>query len=279
MPRYGAQTLADCVLCPSGHICANLETVVPTVCDVGHYCPEGSGDPTHTTKATQCTAGHYCPEYTRVDQVGASASAYPNKYASGLEIKCGFGFYATGTGNIACLECNAGKKCPDLDTGAPVTCDPGYICPQSVYKSKTIGAPAPLLCDEGKTTKMTGAAADGSDTDATADCTTLTRQDYIQTVLLRGKIMDGYESKGVGETWKIPVQNGKYCDVGQFCKGGDTFPCGPGNYCDRVGLTADGTACDAGYLCVGGSTNRRPIKDNFHNGEPCKAGTWCASGS
>lgn len=116
-----------------------------------------------------------------------------------------------------------------------------------MFKAKTIGAPAPLLCDEGKTTKMTGAAADGSDTDAISDCVTLTRQDWIQTVNLRGTIMDGYESKEVGEKWKIPVLKGQYCDVGQFCKGGDTNPCGLGLYCDRVGLTADGIACDAGY--------------------------------
>lgn len=159
MPRFGAELATDCVLCPSGFFCDTLGTIVPTRCTVGSYCPEGSGDINHSIKPTACTPGNYCPEWDRATLVGALATDYPNKQSAGQEFKCGFGFYATGNSNVACLECNVGMMCPGTATATPVACTAGYYCIQKTFDGKVQGESAPRLCDEGKITKETGNVA------------------------------------------------------------------------------------------------------------------------
>ena len=95
MPRYGATGEADCVPCPSGFYCPIAGTITPTLCDVGKYCPEGSGDPAGSLaiKPADCTPGYYCPIYNRVvpfdvadSRTDPAGNEYPNSRGPAEEL-------------------------------------------------------------------------------------------------------------------------------------------------------------------------------------------------
>jgi len=132
---YGTDN-TSCGKCPAGTYCPDEGMSVPTVCDQGSFCPEGSqrtqpcprgtygADPGlyDSRGCTECTAGYYCPF------LGQTAVDTTNHI-------CDKGYYCEGgayrpepTDDTTGNRCPAGRYCP-AGTGSPENCPKGEYGP------------------------------------------------------------------------------------------------------------------------------------------------------
>lgn len=178
--------------------------------------------------------------------------------------------------------------CPDYNMSKPIYCKPGFYCPGGMAKP----------CPPGTYNNRSDVSLDG----ACADCP---RGMYCEG---RGnKYPDGFCEEGFycegGAATKSPNAShpryllngpcpaGHYCPTGTFspkeCPLGtyrdnrgaksasDCYPCKPGFYCDRSGLTESNKACKEGWYCPSGYNNTVSTPRNF----TCWVGHYCPNGT
>jgi hypothetical protein len=162
------------LVCPAGYNCPltiandDSSTTTQVECNIGEYCPAGTGDtspckrgwicPTPTSVPTACPAGQYCNTTNSTSLADANAAICPVGYfcpeASGLPAICSAGHYCPTTGLAAAIPLPAGSW--SSVTGANTTlvsqnCPIGYICAQ--------GSASPTICPAGYTCPSAGLAA------------------------------------------------------------------------------------------------------------------------
>lgn len=117
-PFTTAKSEYDCLPCPAGKYCENLNDSGPVDCPKGHYCPPG----------TQFVDQFPCP-------VGKYNDLLAQKSINEC-LHCGFGNYCPDTGCIAATLCPKGTYNSESTTAGYCTvCEAGYYCAATrVYK-------------------------------------------------------------------------------------------------------------------------------------------------
>jgi hypothetical protein len=222
----------------------NISTI-GSICPPGHYCPEGSIQPTPCPKGTfngkvgadqiseciSCPAGHYCEGMGNAAPTGLCLDGYycvggsylptqnetePGHYSikgATNQTECSPGTYNMQYRQTSCSACPEGFYCPisGLVTYIPYPCTVGHYCP--------IGTIDPVKCPA-------------------------------------GTFSDAIGNKNVSEC----------------------TPCTSGYYCQLDGLTEVSGPCDAGFYCTIGSRSRTQPVPNSEGG-PCPKGHYCLTGS
>ena len=80
-PSRGAISLANCLICPEGFLCATEGTTTPTLCIEGHYCPPGSILP------IACPSGTYSYFESNTDAPNFPAD-FPTMVAAASVVDC-----------------------------------------------------------------------------------------------------------------------------------------------------------------------------------------------
>lgn len=253
-PHNGSQSDKACLPCPLGYYCQNSGTVDyrPFVCPQGHYCPLGTKFPNQFP----CPAGTYNPN---VNQTSRS---------------------------LACLPCTTGNYCV-AGSIQPTLCPPGYYCPAGT------GARTQFACHAGTYNDVFGLknyteckacppgsyCPDGSLTEPTVTpipCPAGTYNPNWNVGFLLNCIpcTAGYFCPQAGQ-----VNATDYCYEGYYCPNGTIaghqFPCPPGTYGDRAGLTLPDECliCPQGKICGWGTGI-----NNNNTWTDCRPGHYCPLG-
>lgn len=279
-----------------------LANVFGGICPWGHYCPQGTSNP------TACSPG------TVRDNVGASVST-------------------------DCQPCPPGKYCPssgtssNIPTNAPVTCTKGYYCPGPLASSgpqSLIGC-ADATCSNHPGEDCSLDYVDCSPTDYNynlklAGARACARGFFCAAGSImptKCNVIGGYttyqDQKGQDVCITCPrgyycdpldlasLQSPKACPVGRYCPFGTSSSqpmcpvgswsdqlylqnstqcklCIPGRFCPYTGTSTTTTAtmpfCLGGYWCESGAYNGFGDKGVLGgNGGPCLPGYYCPNGT
>ena len=238
---------------------------------MGHYCQESG---TVDYQPFLCPDGHYCPTGTK----------FPNQFP------CPAGTYnpiANQTSrSVACLPCPAGNYCV-AGSSQPAICPPGYYCPIGT------GARTQFACHAGFYNDQTGLknyteckpcppgsyCPDGSLTEPTVTpipCPSGTYNPEWQVGHLLNCIpcTAGYFCPQAGQTnATLYCYEGYYCPNGTVA--GNQFPCPPGTYGDKAGLTLaeECLTCPPRRSCGWGTG-----LNNNNTWQVCRQGHFCPAG-
>ena len=218
--------------CSAGYFCKLMaETSTPNdgtgdVCPSGHYCPEGSMDP------TPCLPGTY---YDGTQATNSSACK-----------PCRSGWFCNDTGLVAPVgECTAGYYCPpgqSSSTPSSYTCPPGSKCVK--------GSDRPQKCDSGHYQdeplkdfcKLCPARFYCNATYGGVD-------NFNQYVCPEGH----YCPNGTRFAEEFPCENGTFNNLTGRASQSECTPCLPRYYCGEPGLTYPQTLCSSGFFCRRGN--------------------------
>lgn len=194
-----SDTVDDCIDCPPGYYCPNVEAEEKIQsCPEGNYC-EGLN---HAGNLGDCPVGFYCPEGTQTPipcdpgyecdstNLAAPADLCPAEYYCELE-----------TDTSTAFPMNDGAD--ELVIADPVICPAGYYCPEGSF--------VPIPCPVGTYKSATG----GDDVDV--DCITC--------------------DAGQACTELAKTSQDEDCAAGYFCEAGSetdeptSNPCPAGYYC------------------------------------------------
>lgn len=156
------------------HLSPDVGGVQPTgLCSRGHYCPEGSSDPTpqmcasgtygattgltSQAECTSCPAGSYCPEGA-TGPVPCAAGTFSDRAKTEAAGPGGFpmcqpclsGFYCP-AGSQTMLVCSTGNYSSPQASSCP-NCPPGHYCSNTTTSETEMVAstcPAGLYCPAG----------------------------------------------------------------------------------------------------------------------------------
>eukprot|EP00752_Nemacystus_decipiens_P010330 g9202.t1 len=282
----GAADPADCSNCPPGFYCSGTSNPEPTGgCSPGHYCTGGAN--TSTQFMTQI--GYYAP-------VG-SPQQYP----------CPPGYYNQETRMESCLECDAGRYCPNQASTSMEICPVGYYCPAG----SAVITPCPAGTFGDPNTQ--GLASE-------AQCTNCTGGKYCGGNALTA--VSGNCAAGHYCTSRSIVENpsgqtyGDICPAGHYCEEGSAYPepcptgtyygaesnegdiwandtvtgqlyqtyctlCPAGKACNSTGLTTWDVLCEEGYFCKLGAKDPMPYceaGEGLCDYGVCPAGFYCPTG-
>ena len=238
---------------------------------MGYYCQESG---TVDYQPFLCPDGHYCPTGTK----------FPNQFP------CPAGTYnpiANQTSrSVACLPCPAGNYCV-AGSSQPAICPPGYYCPIGT------GARTQFACHAGFYNDETGLknyteckpcppgsyCPDGSLTEPTVTpipCPAGTYNPEWQVGHLLNCIpcTAGFFCPQAGQTnATLYCYEGYYCPNGTVA--GNQFPCLPGTYGDKAGLTLaeECLTCPQGRSCGWGTG-----LNNNNTMQVCRQGHFCPAG-
>ncbi|XP_055369802.1 uncharacterized protein si:ch211-286b4.4 [Betta splendens] len=255
-------------------------------CPAGHFCPEGSAQPSP------------CPPGTFLGRSGAESEAdceacYPGFFCpswaqTSPDLLCPPGWFCPAgsvSGHQPGRRCLLGHMCPrgsaepavcgsgtfQASPGQPVcnTCPPGFYCVE--------GSSVPAPCPSGHFSRSAGGTSH-------SDCSSCPPGSFCNSSALTepsGPCSPGHFcSRGSTEPAPVSQHYGDVCPVGHFCPQGSgspkpcavgTFlqeagasssshcrPCPPGKYCLSPGLSQPTGLCFAGFFCSGGSESPTP---------------------
>ena len=252
----GGKSASDCASCTPGYYCPSLNTVNPTNCPAGSYCPAGTITPIQcpsgtfdsalnlktSSDCTPCTAGNYCNSPGQTTITGSCTAGYYCIGGSTLQAPtdgvtgalCPAGGYCLAGASVP-STCSAGyfnNFLGGYSSADCVACWPGYYCLGDNNPSPTAQCNAGYYC--------TGSSTTATQNQATA----------------------GYYAPQ-GSVAQIPCLQGTYNpSVGQS----SCSPCPAGTSCQTTALTTY-TTCGAGTYCVQGS----------YVETPCPPGTYKSS--
>ena len=255
---------AECENCPAGYYCPsiNMTSYDQYICNLGHYCPEGTSNPLQcppgtysaglgNTKLADCLAcppGAYCAE-PGLDAISGYCEA--GYYcSSGAEVSVHAVITATGG------PCPVGHYCP-TGTGSPIPCPRGSIMPSTMAAGNVTYQGKLFFCDPcpaGSSCSETG--LESSD----------------------GPCNAGYFCK-IGAGSPTPYCDYAFCEnmygacpVGHHCDENtiDPVPCEDGHYMNHTGAS-NCDICPAGYYCDA-SYSRTSYRE-------CPQGSYCLEGT
>lgn len=250
----GSQSQEACKACPMGYYCQDSGTISfdTFICPAGHYCPTGTKFPNQFP----CPAGTYNPD---VNQTARAA---------------------------ACLPCTPGNYC-EAGSTQPTLCPPGYYCPSGTGSRTQFACHAGFYNDVFGLTNYTECKAcppgsycpDGSLTEPTVTpipCPPGTYNPEWKVGHLLNCIpcTAGYFCPEAGQ-----VNATLFCYEGYYCPNGTVaghqFPCPPGTYGDRAGLTVaeECLICPPGNSCGWGTG-----LNNNNTWQVCRQGHFCPAG-
>jgi hypothetical protein len=288
--------LGAIVSCPGGYYCPKTSPV-PVLCPAGSFCPPGDPDspylcsdqdPTKpysdkgASDASQCRStipnGYY---YTidesetppKLTQLPCPEGAYSQ---GGRVIPCPAGTYNSKKASEvpgACLPCPKGAYCDasgssvatalgpvTLGSSSPTPCPPGKYNNSLSQRNST----ACIICPPGTTCPTRGLSSP----------TLCPAGTYSSQSELKGECTQGPAGKYSSDTGRTNDSGFITCAVGYYCPAGanNQMPCGPGNYCDIVGLSSPKLCAKGRY---GSSSNNTTAQCDG----PCAAGYYCDEGS
>lgn len=253
--RNGSKSAQECINCPPGYYCQNsgLSDYSSYQCPAGYYCPEA----TKYSREFPCPAGTYNPDLNATAQSPACRVCPATKYCvmgSKEPVICAPGYYCPeGTHAANQFACHAGTY--NDQTGLKnftecKTCPAGYYCPEGTTTEPPI---RPIPCPEG----------------------TYNPYPSIGFVLNCIPCTAGKFCPSAGQTNATDIcYEGYYCPNGTVA--GHQFPCPPGTYGDRPGMTVaeECLTCPAGKSCGWGIG-----LNNNNTWQVCRQGHYCPAGT
>ena len=281
----GNHNLSACVPCSPGSYCASYGLPSPTdICPSGVYCPAGQVD--HI--GWPCPIGHFCIQ------------------GSGLPQPCPSGTYQSFTLQDHCTTCPAGYFCDAYEASLaqasgvnqsthgvvmPISCQPGYYCPEGTNSSSEY--PCPLgtfsnqtqledisectLCTPGSYCGRVGL------TEPTAVC----YAGYVCSLGSKSPDPDGSDSTGYPCPWGYfcpeessiasPCPPGTFNNKTHLTHSLECTPCTPGMYCPTYNLILPVGYCTGGHYCTLGAVLPTPAGEPY--GDVCPVGHYCPHGS
>ena len=288
--------LGAIVSCPGGYYCPKTSPI-PVLCPAGSFCPPGDPDSPYLCSDQDPTKPYSDKGSSDVSQC---KSTIPNGYYYTVDTSqeppiltqrpCPEGGYCQG-GRI--IPCPAGtynsKKASELP-GACLPCPKGAYCPasgssvQTALGPVTLGSSSPTPCPPGKYND----SLSNSDPTACRICpagttcpnkglsspTPCPAGTYSSQPELKGECTQGPAGKYSSDTRQTNDSSFTTCTAGHYCPAGanNQMPCGPGNYCDTVGLSSPKLCAKGRY---GSSSNNTTAQCDG----PCAAGYYCDEGS
>lgn len=253
--KTGSESSKACISCPPGYYCQNsgLSNYTTFPCPAGYYCPEA----TKYSREFPCPAGTYNPDTMATAQ------------------------------SPACRPCNATKYCV-AGSNEPVICPPGYYCPESTRAGNQFACHAGTYSDvsglknftECKNCPPGSYCPEGTSTEPAArpiPCPQGTYNPYwnIGFVLNCIPCTAGKFCPSAGQVNATDIcYEGYYCPNGTVA--GHQFPCPPGSYGNRPGLTAaeECLTCPIQKSCGWGTG-----LNNNNTWQVCRQGHYCPAGN
>jgi hypothetical protein len=330
----GLKTSNECTVCPLGSICATTGMTASvewaagtygsqtglgaggttwTACPAGHYCVQGSTEPTVCGKGKyspistvsaagclKCTAGKYCPYDATTDTglIDWDAGFICNIVGgdTGVAEVPYHPQYSCPVGEYCAQGVAAGTKCP-LGTYNPVagkTVVGDCIQVPAGYYADTLGTssidsnvcPAGYFCLAGATSSKTNPCPEGTYRSLTgakqkSDCAVCPTGYYCgENTVTPIECPQGYYCEnGVSAPVKCP--KGYYGADSRLRAASDCTIWPQGRYCSQAGLSEPDGLCDPQYYCGSGSTSPAPPtrRRGLQTGGVCPAGGYCEQGS
>ena len=291
-----AGSFQDCTTCKSGHYCDKEGLEIPIECPAGHFCVEGTTEPSRcplgtygnstkvrkSTECTPCPGGQYCDGIGRTEPAGlcdagfycreaAYTSAPPDGITGGV---CPAGGFCP-AGSAVGSACPAGYYSPS--PGAKyatdcVPCDPGYFCAGSSSATATQPCAAGYYCTGGSPNATQHETQKGH----------YSKEGFFkQEPCQRGTYQpsprsseclvcpQGYYCNDTGAEDNIICPRGNYCPTGSEIP----TPCPEGTFGKEVGRyeVSHCSPCTEGYACE--------IVGLEAPSSPCHAGHYCRPGA
>ena len=275
-----------------------------SICPVGHFCPQGSGQP------QPCSPGTFCPQEGLAEPVGLCSAGYhcpigaprpdyqpcePGHFCpdgTSTQLKCPPGTFTNASLNTVlddCTNCTSGHYCDGYGLIAPnSTCDPGYYCPggQSSPTPLHLACTPGHFCPRGSHNQTGCPAGQYQPHWAAANCLTCPEAYYCNPVesscpadfnftsVCSSELDVEFSSLYINT---LGVATPRICPAGSVCPNGTEhstqFLCPSGSYSNTTGLWAifQCTPCPAGLFCAGqGLTSPSGL---------CAPGYYCNEGS
>lgn len=266
----GLTTPEECTPCPGGSFCE--EGATPALsgnCTAGRYCPAAA---VSAVDGPLCPLGHYCPE----------GSAQPTPCPEGT-----FGNQTNQTQESDCRPCTAGYYCREEGLTAPsAPCAAGYYCTgsattpyQHVSPTGTFtldGASEPTNCSSPQFNAFVGQGA----------CTTCPdRYECPRDAMTTPEACPAGSFCAGGVT--SPCPEGKYSARVNLSTASECRLCPEGSACTQPGLSSPDATCEAGFFCAAGSvdtTGQTVFCDENATvsapaGRGCDEGFYCPAGT
>ncbi|CEM31004.1 unnamed protein product [Vitrella brassicaformis CCMP3155] len=272
----GGQVLAtDCKGCEDGKYCPDYGMTSATLdCEAGYFCKKdpsinkGSDSPapqTTTSTGGPCPAGHYCGNGT------------------GDPTPCDPGFYAPTERNVdsdGCLPCTPGWYCATAGLAAPTgLCDANYFCERNNTNPRPGGDECKVghKCPAGSTRMVPCEEGTYQDQDERSECLTCPAGSYcgVATGFPSAACPEGHFCPaGTRYSTEFPCPAGTYNPDSGKQTWHACLECPPGRYCPTQGLdstvspTGSANKCDGGFYCTGGSIYPNPVGINTSYADP-----------
>ena len=257
--------------------------VTGDICPVGHYCEEGSSQPSpcqngtymNHTKASEC---YVCPEgfycINRVFPVVCPKGFYCPEGTGYDRQKCPTGTFSDAVGlhaEIQCKSCTPGYYCDQLGaTSESGLCAEGYYCeegldrrvPVGLFKGRGGFCPVGSFCPEGSASPRGCLPGTYNSHTHQANCTQCEPGFYClinSTTFSDAPCPAGfYCPAGTEFAYQFPCPAGTYNNrtMGQSAR--DCLLCPPGKYCGEEGLSVPSGLCAPGYYCSRGALAAKP---------------------
>jgi hypothetical protein len=225
--------------------------VTGDVCPSGHYCPEGSSQP------TPCPAGTY---------LNATAA----------------------TALTACAPCPLGEYCPGEGGAVPQgACDEGYYCPggQSLASPAEFACPVGHFCPQGSGEPRRCENGTYQDVTTMPDCKTCPAG-YFCDNTLGIVVLDNdttvcphghFCPPGTRFATEFPCPIGTFNNRTYLTDASECSPCSGGYYCPTPGMDQPIELCAAGYFCRQFAEIAAP--DQGSDANICPPGHYCPQGT
>ena len=294
----GMGEIQNCGPCPAGSACPTAGmTGSPSACAAGHYCPEGTTNPTDypcppgtftdstsltaSSECTDCPTGKACAEgSTTATQQDCAAGYYcPLRTEFPTQFPCPAGKFTTSTSladAASCTDCDAGKWCEAGSPDNTVDCPKNFYCPLAATSPlpcaageySAAGASTCSPCTEGhicpeyneETNPLpcpAGYYKEG--TGSAGPCDLVPEGHYSTGTGAKIACADGQWTAAGGKDLSVCVD----CPAGYYCASGVKTECGTGKYC-AAGSSVAGE-CPAGSYCPDAVTTIALV---------CPAGTY-----
>eukprot|EP01012_Entosiphon_sulcatum_P020572 TRINITY_DN2549_c0_g1_i18.p1 TRINITY_DN2549_c0_g1~~TRINITY_DN2549_c0_g1_i18.p1 ORF type:complete len:7257 (+),score=712.60 TRINITY_DN2549_c0_g1_i18:702-21773(+) len=277
--RTGLSLASNCTKCTPGMYCSDQGLTAPSgPCSPAYYCSASATTPTPIDGITgnYCPPGTYCPLGTS-NPVGCPLGTFNPATAS--------------QNSSSCLQCTAGRYCPDFGLSSPAgTCPAGYYCPLGTIIPELI-CPVGHQCPTGSAVPADCVSGYYQDAPMQASCKVCDAGYYCDIDDKCGLSCSGFTAytqprdcpagfyclQGTRYATQYPCPVGTYTNSTRASSVSQCLACTPGMYCGTTGLSFPTGPCAASYYCVGSSSTARPNVTAI--GGLCPAGSYCPAGS